>query len=75
MKDKIRLVSVALLVFVVMILFGMSVTNIVTSVSQKVSKELTPYLENSAKCESLSGKYGSGKCFVDGKEIILGELL
>lgn len=69
MKDKIKLVSVALGIFVFIILFAISVSSFISSVSKGVS----PYLENSAKCESLGGKYGSGKCFVDGKAIQLGE--
>lgn len=73
MKDKIKLVSVALSGYVIIILFAISVSSFISSALHKVSKELTPYLENSAKCESLGGKYGSGKCFVDGKAIQLGE--
>lgn len=66
MKDKIKLVSVALSIFVFIILFAIAVSSFISSVSKE---KLTPYLENSAKCESLGGKYGSAKCFVDGKEI------
>ncbi len=73
MKDKIELVSVSFLVFAVIILYAIGVTNMATSVSQKVSEEAALYLEKSAKCESLGGKYGSGKCFVNGKETTLGE--
>jgi hypothetical protein len=70
MKDKIKLVSVALGGYLFIILFAIAVSNFLGSV---VSQAITPYLENSAKCESLGGKYGSGKCFVNGKEITLGE--
>lgn len=73
MKDKIKLIVVALCVFAFIMLAVISVSNSITGISQVVSKELTPYLENSAKCESLNGKYSSGKCFVNGKEIQLGE--
>ena len=73
MKDKIKLVSVALGIFVFIILFAIAVSSFISGVSKEVSKELTPYLENSAKCESVGGKYGSSKCFVDGKATQLGE--
>lgn len=73
MKDKIKLVTVALSVFVFIILFAITLSSLIAGVSKEVSKELTPYLENSAQCESIGGKYGSGKCFVDGKEVSLGE--
>lgn len=67
MKDKIKLISVAVLVFVLMVLFAMSVSNLIGN----ISKEVTPYLERSAQCNSLGGEYGSDKCFVNGKEVVL----
>lgn len=67
MKDKIKLIATAVLVLTIMTIFVISLHSLVVN----ISKEVTPYLEKSAQCKSIGGEYGSDKCYVNGKEVIL----
>lgn len=69
MNSKLKVLRMVLVTLVMITAFVLSIHHLIS----EISKEVNSYTENSAQCESIGGKYGSGKCFVDGKEVSLGE--
>ncbi|AKO60972.1 hypothetical protein AXI76_gp071 [Pseudoalteromonas phage H101] len=69
MNSKLKVLRMILVTLVIIAAFGFSIHHLMSG----ISKEITSYNENSAQCESIGGKYGSGKCFIDGEEVSLGE--
>lgn len=71
MKDKIKLVATATGVFLLLTVFILVAADMIKGAAVAVDKEVIPYFEKSAQCKSLGGAYGSGVCFVNGKEVKL----
>lgn len=69
MNSKLKVLRMILVTLVMITAFVLSIHHLMSG----ISKEVTSYTENSAQCQSIGGKYGSGKCFLDGKEVSLGE--
>jgi len=65
MKDNKQSIKLGLTALFVLAMFGLLVA-LSTSI---ISSELDSLTELSARCRSLGGEMGNGKCFKDGKEI------
>ena len=70
MKDRLKLISTALIVLICLVILTKVLLNSLTLVSKEV---VSPHIENTAKCKSVGGEYGINSCYVDGKSVDLGE--